>query len=135
MKALSIRMPWAWCICHAPEPDRKPVENRTWYTHIRGDILVHAGKLMSLPEYEADCAWIRARFPSLAIPTFAELRKLCGGIVGQTRIRDCVTSHPSKWFTGPHGWLLTDSKPLPFRPYPGAQGFFTVDQPNQPELL
>ena len=38
--ALSIRQPWAWLIVNG----HKPVENRTWSTSYRGELLIHAGK-------------------------------------------------------------------------------------------
>ena len=39
MKALSVRAPWWWAILHG-----KPVENREWYTNVRGRIVLHASK-------------------------------------------------------------------------------------------
>jgi len=37
-------------------------------------------------------------------------------------IVDCVTDHPSKWFTGPYGYVLRNRKPLPFVKWRGALG-------------
>ncbi|MEI3544750.1 MAG: ASCH domain-containing protein [Alphaproteobacteria bacterium] len=37
---LSIRQPWAWLIVNG----YKDIENRTWPTHFRGKVLIHAGK-------------------------------------------------------------------------------------------
>jgi hypothetical protein len=37
MKALSIQQPWAWAIIAG----HKDVENRSWYTHHRGSLLIH----------------------------------------------------------------------------------------------
>jgi hypothetical protein len=42
MKALSVRQPWAWAIIYA----LKNVENRGWPIHYRGDILIHAAKIL-----------------------------------------------------------------------------------------
>jgi hypothetical protein len=39
MKVLTVRQPWAWAIVHAG----KVIENRTWLTHYRGLIAIHAG--------------------------------------------------------------------------------------------
>lgn len=39
MKALSVKQPWALAICHD-----KDVENRTWRTHYRGPVAIHAAK-------------------------------------------------------------------------------------------
>ena len=38
MKAISIQQPWAWAIIHAG----MDVENRTWNTHYRGLLAIHA---------------------------------------------------------------------------------------------
>jgi hypothetical protein len=40
MRALSIRQPWADLILSG----EKDVENRTWYTHHRGLLVVHASR-------------------------------------------------------------------------------------------
>jgi hypothetical protein len=49
-----------------------------------------------------------------------------GGIVGETHILDCVSSHPSNWFCGPYGFVLAYSKPLPFKACRGMLGFFDL---------
>ena len=41
MRILTIRPPWSAAIFDAG----KNVENRTWQTHYRGPILIHAGRL------------------------------------------------------------------------------------------
>jgi hypothetical protein len=50
-----------------------------------------------------------------------------GGIVGESTILDCVDNHDSPWFFGPYGFVLSHSRPLPFRPVRGRLGFFPVD--------
>ena len=40
LRALSIRQPWAWAIA----TQEKDVENRSWQTHYRGLIAVHASR-------------------------------------------------------------------------------------------
>ena len=62
----------------------------------------------------------------IALPAFEDLER--GGIVGMTTIIDCVSSSESRWFFGRFGFVLRDSKPLPFRPLKGRLGFFDVDQ-------
>lgn len=116
MKALSIRQPWAWLIVQGI----KPVENRTWHTAERGQLLIHAG--LQFDQQGLDS--VLASFPELAsrLPKAYDL----GGIVGVANLVDCVTSHPSRWFTGPHGLVLADARPLPFRPWRGELGLFNV---------
>ncbi|BBK44161.1 hypothetical protein STVA_41810 [Allostella vacuolata] len=117
MKALSIMQPWAWLIIH----QHKRVENRTWHTSHRGPILIHAGKTIDREAYE----WIADNFPAIAVPGPATIAR--GGIVGQATIIACVNRRPADpWFFGPWGFVLTEARPLPFRPYRGALGIFDV---------
>lgn len=117
MLALSIRQPWAWLIVNG----YKDVENRTWSTTFRGPVLIHAGKTMRRRDYD-ECA-NEAFYLGVEVPEFADLDR--GGIVGQAEIIDCVTESDSLWFTGPHGLVLQNARPLPFQPCKGALGFFT----------
>ena len=124
MKALSIRQPWAWLIMNAG----KDIENRVWRTPVRGRILVHAAKGMTLDEWSD--AWHFA-IGSGAGPKAMEMGLTAhtverGGIVGSVEIVDCVTTSASRWFVGPFGFVLRDPQPLPFRPLKGALGFFDV---------
>ena len=123
MKALSIRQPWAWLILNAG----KDVENRNWPTRLRGRVLIHASKGMSVEEYDAAIAFVRARIAGgVEIPAWETLHR--GGIVGEIRIADCVSRSASPWFVGRFGFVLRDPRPLPFRPCRGALGFFDVPE-------
>ena len=121
MRALSIRQPWAWLILNAG----KDIENRDWPTRFRGRFLIHASKGMTHDEY--DCAddplWHKGG-PTIELPSFQELER--GGIVGEAELIDCVTQSDSPWFNGSFGFVLANVKPLPFRPFKGALGFFDV---------
>lgn len=141
--ALSIRQPWAWLIITG----HKPVENRDWPTPFRGRVLIHAGLnhdpdlILSREEIaELSAAEIAARpavpkgrkhhltawdWPHITPPPHFDY----GGIVGEAEIVDCVTSHPSPFFTGPYGFVLRGGRPLPFTPYKGRLGFFEVQLP------
>ena len=112
MKALSIRQPWAHNIIH----NGKDIENRTWRTHYRGPILIHAGSRM-------DDGF--NRYPSLQM----------GGIIGWCDIVDCVTESESEWFNGPYGFVLANVHPLPFIPCKGALSFFVPDIRDQVCLM
>ena len=105
MKALSIRQPFAHNIIH----DGKDVENRTWRTHYRGPVLIHAG--VSKAELDRD-EYGKYEF---------------GGIIGMAEIVDCVQSMDSKWFYGPWGFVLSNPRPLPLIPCKGALSFFNPD--------
>lgn len=129
MKALSIRQPWAWLICHGG----KDVENRTWQTYYRGWVLIHAGKVMSRAEYDEAMDWVVTNkgiplgFPPPSSKVFGR-----GGIVGVMRIVGCVQRSRSPWFVGPWGFEIADARPLPFWPCRGALGFFDVDYEVDP---
>lgn len=116
MKALSIKQPWAWLIVNG----YKDIENRAWKTNYRGPILVHASKSIDLEAFH------------LFSTDYEDMPKLhnlpVGGIVGETTIVDCVDKHESVWFYGPNGFVLKDSKPLPFKVCKGSLGIFDVPE-------
>jgi hypothetical protein len=116
MKCLSIQQPWAWAILYAG----KDIENRTWKTNERGKILIHAGKKFDHTAYET-----LINLTDKVIPISS--RVSIGGIIGMVEIVDCVTSHESKWFFGPYGFVLKNPRVLPFMPCRGQLGFFDVD--------
>lgn len=115
MKAISIRQPWAWLIVQG----YKDVENRTWRTNYRGPILIHASKSL-----DPDLPSLRRRFLQRSIRLPIHFHR--GGIVGRARLVDCVPYHPSSWFEGPYGFVLTEAEPLTFIPLRGALYIFTV---------
>lgn len=114
MKALSIRQPWAWLIIQG----YKDVENRTRKTNYRGPLLIHAGK-----RYD-----IQAEQELVSQGVFDGLTSVCqcGGIVGIANLVDCVTESDSPWFTGPHGLVLENARPVPFAALKGRLGLFQV---------
>ena len=119
-KALSIRQPWAWLIVNGI----KDVENRNWRTHYRGPVLVHAGKKIEMYAYDYVAETIS---DTIKIPPPDQLE--CGGIVGVTTIVDCIESFSdSPWHVlGANGFILRESKPLPFMPCKGNLSFFKVN--------
>jgi hypothetical protein len=119
MKVLSIRQPWAWLIVNG----FKDVENRSWPTNVRGDVLIHAAKRMDLADYN-DAWWLAKEVCGETLPH--QDRLLRGGIIGRVCIMGCVRQHHSPWFFGPWGFLLCDQALLPFEPCRGALGFFEI---------
>lgn len=112
MKALSIRQPWAWLIVKG----HKDIENRTWSTSYRGEILIHASKTID------KAAMHMAISRGWKLPDFIKT----GGIIGMARIDDCVESSDSGWFQGPYGFRLSHQSQLPFHPCPGKLGIFEL---------
>lgn len=126
MITLSVRQPWAWLIVHG----HKNIENREWPTTFRGQILVHAGKTMARRYYEDVLDHLAIALPqhTIEVPAYEALER--GGVVGVTTIVDCVDQSASPWFMGPHGFVVRDSRPLPFFPVNGQLKFFDVKGVN-----
>ena len=122
--ALSIRGPWWWFMVHGAF--RKDIENRSWSTPFRGEVLIHASKGLTRAEYEDGCEFAR-ECGALEVPEFKDL--LRGGIVGRCRIGDCVARSSSPWFVGPWGFVIEDAQSVPFMPCRGALGFFYPELP------
>jgi hypothetical protein len=125
MRALSIRQPWAHLIIFGG----KDVENRTWKTDYRGPLLIHAAKGMTWREYEEACWFSMAECGCeyADLPNYKDLKR--GGIIGQVDLVDCVMDSDSRWFGGPWGFVLANSKPVPFHPCKGSLGIFDVEWP------
>jgi|GEM_PF-1966303 len=128
MKALSVRAPWWWYLLHG----YKPVENRSRQWNIRGTIALHASAWWNLTQIRLDnvAAESMAADSGLEIEkplNWADVRAAGGCLVGTIQIVDCVSTHSSPFFTGPHALVVRNPvvflKPVPFR---GAQGFFDV---------
>lgn len=128
--ALSIRQPWAWAIIHAG----KDIENRSWSTNFRGRLHIHASKKFDLDGYD----WIRLNARQLGIrrpllndmPTPSEFYR--GGIIGAVTLADCVTHSPSRWFSGPYGFVLKD--PMPTAAQIQCRGRLGIFQPDDETL-
>lgn len=118
MKAISIRQPWAWLIVNG----HKDIENRSWRTHYRGQVLIHAAQGMTRKDYREICSTVVDAILPIDIPDYEELQR--GGIVGVATITDCVDKSDSPWFVGAKGFVLADAKPLPFVPMKGKLSFF-----------
>lgn len=131
MKTLSIRQPWAWLIAQG----FKDVENRSWATTVRGQILIHAGKAFDKEGY----AWVKQEFPQIPLPTPAEFE--FGGVVGCADLVDCVPPDSdiagridSPWYFGQYGFQLANASPLPFVAIAGRLGFFEAAHPEMEAL-
>lgn len=97
MKVLTIRQPWAWAILFAG----KDIENRSWQTHYRGPLAIHAGS-----KIESD-----ATLPRRArAPEPDDL--VCSAILGVVDLVDVVEKSRSPWFNGPFGLVLRNPRPL-----------------------
>lgn len=105
MKTISIKQPWASLIAHGI----KDVENRTWQTKYRGEVLIHtsaklAGNITDLlsPRQRNQLKKYLEESPNALdfTPTSA--------IIGKVEIVDCVQNFPSVWSEVD----LTGTKPI-----------------------
>jgi hypothetical protein len=120
MKALSLRPQWAWLVVNG----FKDIENRGWYTNVRGRVLVHASsKSVTKADYEEFVGICRYRRIK-KFPKPEEFKK--GGLVGSVEIVDCVGSSRFYWFTSPYGFVLRNARTTKFRPMKGRLGFIEV---------
>lgn len=113
LKMISVRHTWAHLIVHGnADGIVKDIENRSWKTHYRGPLLIHA----SLKR-------------SPASPALGTTPLQYGGIIGIVRLVDCVTQSKSRWFEGKFGFVLKDPMPLPFVKWKGALSL--LDAPKE----
>lgn len=139
MKALTLRHPWPFCICHWG----KRIENRVWRpkTELRiGDrFAIHGGRP---PTTRGNRAYVANLLNDDLVPRFGLLdngalkqgsgfigidRFILPGIVATAVLDSIVTESDDPWFEGPIGWVLRDVIVLP-EPIPckGAQGLWEV---------
>ena len=127
MKALSIQQPWAWAILDG----RKRVENRTWLTHHRGPLLIHAGN--SRKWYRA----LRGKTLPDGSPLPPEDYLHFGAILGVVQLRECVElAEPEgaplradPFASGPVCWVLAEPRRFPSPiPFKGQVTLFEVSE-------
>ena len=120
--ALSIRQPWSFFVVNG----FKDIENRTWRTHYRGPVLIHAGGTVA-GWFDGEEEWWPKVLGGRDYPQHATTDDMPrGGIVGVADVVDCVESSDSPWFFGPFGFVLENPRVLPFTPCHGALNFFKV---------
>ena len=121
-KAISIKQPWTELILDGS----KSIEVRTWPTHYRGRLWLHAGLTIE----KAVCLHFGIDHKDLQT----------GGLLGHAELYDCIafTSEalweelrPKHRNIGPYqpglwGWCLKDQTRTEFEPMKGKQGFMNV---------
>ena len=133
MKALSVRQPWAWLIVNG----HKTVENRSWRTNHRGDLLIHVSQTI---EREAIKDLQRANPDVLTKADLDEMR-ITGVVLGVVDVVDCTLTptddddvswhEPGQW-----AWVLRNPRllvePIPAK---GKLKLFDVPIPDSLEVL
>lgn len=90
MRALTIKQPWASLEAHGI----KDIENRTWRTHYRGKVLIHAA---TPTKFDIKLTDEQTRLAMPVLKTAFDGTMPFGAIIGEIEIIDCVTHHPSIW--------------------------------------
>ena len=109
MRALSVRQPWAWAICHG-----KNVENRTHGTRYRGLLAIHASKSAPYREDLDDPRIIDA----IAANGLDDASAAQGAVVAVAELAGChgpddCLGTCSLWAArGHYHWNLWDVRPL-----------------------
>ncbi|MFQ5435616.1 MAG: ASCH domain-containing protein, partial [Anaerolineae bacterium] len=123
MKALSFRQPWAELVLQG----RKTMDLRTYNSHYRGRIAVHASKTV-----ERDACWENDLNPD---------NLDAGGVVGTVELVDVIplteadyeayrADHLAvrRYRKGMYGWILARPERLPrFIPARGRTNLFNID--------
>lgn len=123
MRVLTVRQPWAWSIALG----EKDVENRTWNTHYRGPIAIHAAASVDDEAYLFPA--VHRMLAEAGIrPRDVESTLVRGAIVAVADLTDVVTDSESSWaMPGAYHWLLANTrrltKPIQYR---GALGLNRV---------
>ncbi len=144
-KALSLWQPWASAIAEGA----KRIETRSWQTHYRGPLLIHAGKKIlgqDLPN--CPCTnpkvleiWTNTRGRSFSIP-FGAIIVVCQlvGCMDTEAVLEWGSQYLADWdrpteyllgdySNGRYGWVLSKVRKLPEPiPYKGRQGLFNVPE-------
>lgn len=113
MRILSIKQPWASLIVHG----FKDIENRSWRTHYRGPLIIHASQ-----SHDRDSL---ARNLSVEYLSITPENLYRGQIIGMVELFDCVETSPSVWFEGPWGWRMRNARIVDPIPFTGALGLIT----------
>lgn len=119
MKAIVIQQPWAWAIMAG----HKKIENRTWTTGHRGDLLIVAGK--STARLASGTEFLRQL--GITVPGNLTYGAAIGivSLADISPVADCDRDDP--FAEGPWCWILRRprrlSPPVPVR---GQMGLFQV---------
>ncbi|QDU88380.1 ASCH domain protein [Pirellulimonas nuda] len=122
IKALTIDAYWAWAIVYG----QKRVENRTWQTHYRGALVIHAGRTRRR-DAEA-VAWLERYAPG-SLATEEQVAAVRGCVLGIADLVGCrelastdaelFPTAPDLFATGPWCWELDQVRPLAAVRVPG----------------
>lgn len=129
MKALTIKQPFA----HLIAADIKDIENRTWRTHFRGRIYIHASQ-----KHEEGQAFMFLTVEQLKTIPFNTkeiliINKLdCSAIIGEVDIVDCIQNSDSVWAIEGHWHWVLRNPVLYDKPITNIKGKLSFWEPAIP---
>jgi hypothetical protein len=133
MKALTIRQPWATLIVMGI----KNIENRSWKTNYRGELLIHAGKAKdpyAMQAGERLCRKYGLPFPEeLPLGCYVGLVTLSGLVNMENRqvqsdITDLDMNNLRGYIYEDFGFVLTNPRSMPTIPANGRLGLFNPEE-------
>lgn len=112
MKVLTVKQPWAFLLCSG----LKNIENRTWKTNYRGNLLIHSSaKCIDFKDPKS--LFTDEQWNSIPKETQENMLNMgcinTGAIIGSVELVDCVQNHPSIWAEkGVWNWVVKNQKIL-----------------------
>jgi hypothetical protein len=131
-KGLSIAQPWASAVAFAG----KDIENRSWRSHYRGPLAIHASGTVYKDNLDYRCRVIRGGDKRPVIDWINRGRRRFGlepedrdniivsHIIAIAMFVDTVEKSSSPWFGGEWGWVLKGIVPIEPIPWVGALGLW-----------
>ncbi len=144
MKAITVRQPWASLLVLGV----KTLDPRSWQTHHRGPLLIHAGR--RLAPHAAQLWQVPTLAETLCRAGYPTLQSLPRGVLlGTVQLLACtrleelaledLSAQESLWCDPPPGcwlWHFRDAAPLRrFLPWRGRLGLFDVPDEHLLSLL
>jgi hypothetical protein len=91
----------------------KDIENRNWTTRYRGRLAIHASaEREPTADLAAVLGWPNEALAEALAAERAAGMAAAGVILGTVELVDCVRASSSRWFFGPHGFVLRNPRPL-----------------------
>lgn len=115
-RALSLKAPYAWAVIHGD----KDVENRTWWTEIRGDFWIASSAQVTSAYFQSACETIKRVAPHLKVPPLEE--HVLGAIIGRASIVDCILPGGLAFVDKPHAQAARSNYLIGMRRDPAEEG-------------
>jgi hypothetical protein len=126
-RALSVRQPWAWALIYGVKRPKR-IENRSWSTRHRGDLVIHASKGLADWQSRSLAEW-RSEIPDLPDLLAEPFDQHFGCLYG---LLDLVDDLPfadvqgQPFAEGPRCWITLNPRTIEPIPYRGVLSLFDV---------